>query len=184
MRAAVLFTALCLGTIGFACAGDMPPAPLPASADGTIGKACTAPVFRQFDFWLGRWTVTNPAGVVVGHSRITRISRGCAIHEQWLGRATTGNSLNYYDHGSRQWHQDWVGGGGQVLHLHGGRKGASMVLEGTRHDARGKVIDRISWTPLAAHRVRQHWQISRDGGVTWQTIFMGTYASQGSPDTH
>lgn len=158
-----------------------PPGPLAPTADVAIGKTCTAAVFRQFDFWLGRWTVTNPAGTVVGHSRITRLSQGCAIHEQWLGRKSTGNSLNYYDHGDRHWHQDWVGGGGQVLHLHGGLQGRSMVLSGTRRDKRGEVLDRITWTPLARHRVRQHWETSRDGGTTWKTLFDGTYTPRPAP---
>lgn len=146
-----------------------------ATSAAPIGKACAAPVFRQFDFWLGRWTVTNPAGAVVGHSRITRISRGCAIHEHWLGRASTGHSLNYYDAATRAWHQDWVGSGGQVLHLHGGREGTSMVLGDTRTGKQGTMLDRITWTPLDQHRVRQHWEISRDGGTTWTTVFDGTY---------
>ncbi len=171
------FAILCL-LASFTAFAAAPPKPLPTSVDAAIGKTCTASLFRQFDFWLGRWIVTNPAGTVVGHSHITRISQGCAVHERWLGRRSTGNSLNYYDHATRQWHQDWVGSGGQVLHLHGGLEGSSMVLKGTRRDKRGEVLDRIAWTPLDKHRVRQHWQVSRDGGKTWKTLFMGTYTPE------
>jgi hypothetical protein len=178
MRAPSLITIVCLAAAASSLAANAPTAPLPATADAAIGKICSAPVFRQFDFWLGRWTVTNAQGAVVGHSRITRISQGCAIHERWLGRRSTGNSLNYYDHATHQWHQDWVGGGGQVLHLHGGRRSESMVLGGTRRDKRGKVLDRITWTPMDGHRVRQHWQVSRDDGRTWHTLFLGIYTPQ------
>ncbi|GAB3035387.1 hypothetical protein GCM10027285_18160 [Oleiagrimonas citrea] len=174
MRPASLFAALFLCAPVLAAAPAKPPRPALLS-DHDLGKTCAAPVFRQFDFWLGRWHVTNPAGVTVGHSRITRISRGCAIREQWFGRKSTGNSLNYYDAGTKQWHQDWVGSGGQVLHLHGRLQGASMVLTGTRKDKRGHVRDRITWTPLNSGRVRQHWEISRDSGTSWKTIFLGTY---------
>lgn len=167
---------------------------LPLSARGSdvatgpgqgIGAACKAPAFRQFDFWLGRWSVTNPAGKVVGHSHITRLSQGCAVHEHWFGQSgIEGNSLNYYDATSGQWHQDWVGGGGQILHLHGGLQGKAMVLSGSRTDPRGALIDRITWTPLSKHRVSQHWEISRDAGKTWKTVFLGLYtplASTASP---
>jgi len=175
MRAPSLIAILCLAASAPVLAAKPPPAPLSPAVDGAIGTVCTAPVFRQFDFWLGRWTVTDPKGSVVGHSRITRISRGCALHERWLGRRSTGHSLNYYDARTRQWHQDWVGGGGQVLHLRGALEDGSMVLKGIRRDQRGRVLDRITWTPLSRHRVRQHWETSRDGGVTWKTLFLGTY---------
>ncbi len=184
MRRARLLAILCLTAVSTTTLAVAATTPWSAAEDAAIGKTCTAPVFRQFDFWLGRWTVTNPKGVVVGHSRITRISQGCAMHERWLGRRSTGNSINYYDHHTRQWHQDWVGGGGQVLHLHGNLEGTSMVLKGNRRDKQGHVLDRITWTPLSNHRVRQHWQISRDAGKTWKTLFLGTYSPDPAPPGH
>lgn len=183
MQLATRAALACLILVAPAMAADTPPASLTAAADASVGRVCRAPIFRQFDFWLGRWTVTNPGGVVVGHSRIALASGGCAIHELWLGRRSTGNSLSYYDHASGRWHQDWVGSGGQVLHLKGALKGTAMVLEGRRRDRKGDVLDRITWTPLPGHRVRQHWQTSRDGGVHWSTLFLGTYAPEPTTDT-
>jgi hypothetical protein len=126
---------------------------------------------------VGRWTVTDTAGRVVGHSEITRVSGGCGILEHWMGRdGVGGRSLNAYDPTSGRWTQFWVGEGGLVLHLSGGLRGASMVLSGRRTGPRGEVLDRITWTPLGNGEVRQHWEISRDGGSTWKMAFDGRYA--------
>ena len=39
----------------------------PVSAQApTVQAPCSAPEYRQFDFWLGEWEVQNPQGQVVG----------------------------------------------------------------------------------------------------------------------
>ena len=58
--------------------------------------------------------------------------------------------------------------GGTRLHLTGGLEESRMVMTGERI-ARGKpVTDRISWTPNPDGTVRQLWELSADGGETWQ----------------
>jgi hypothetical protein len=142
----------------------------------TIASSCRAPERRQFDFWVGRWTVTDTAGRVMGHSEITRVSGGCGILEHWMGRDGVGGmSLNGYDPASGHWTQFWVGEGGLVLHLVGGRKGSSMVLSDQRSGPRGELLDRITWTPLEDGDVRQLWETSLDGGATWKAAFDGRY---------
>jgi hypothetical protein len=80
---------------------------------------------------VGKWKVIGPHGNQVGTSETTRVAEGCAIREQWTAaRGTTGTSLNYYDAGDREWHQDWVGGDGTILHLRGELKEGAMVLTG------------------------------------------------------
>ena len=141
--------------------------------------ACVAPEFRQFDFWIGRWKVTNPKGVQVGTSEITRQSEGCAIREQWLStNGTGGMSVNYYDEADRQWHQDWVGGDGTILHLHGGLVDGAMVISGEAKGAKGPYLNRITYTPSPDGKVKQEWSVSTDGGKSWQTTFLGIYERQ------
>jgi len=46
--------------------------------------ACTATQHRQFDFWLGDWTVTDSTGTsTLGTNSITREEGGCLVHEHW-----------------------------------------------------------------------------------------------------
>jgi hypothetical protein len=135
--------------------------------------------FRQFDFWLGRWKVTNPQGKEVGTSEIVRVSDGCAIREQWNGTShLSGMSINYYDVADHEWHQDWVGGDGLILHLHGGLKDGTMVLSGNTKSAKGTTIHRVTWTPLPDGKVKQEWVQSVDNGGNWQIAFVGIYEKQ------
>jgi hypothetical protein len=47
------------------------------------------PEARQFDFWVGDWEVTNPAGKAAGRSRIESIATGAGILENWTGAGAT-----------------------------------------------------------------------------------------------
>jgi hypothetical protein len=141
--------------------------------------ACLAPEFKQFDFWLGKWKVTNLQGQQVGTSEISRVSEGCAIREQWTSATGKGGmSINYYDATETKWHQDWVGGDGTILHLRGGLKDGAMVLSGEGRGIKGTVINRITWTPLPGGKVKQEWASSANTGASWQTSFVGIYEKQ------
>lgn len=138
---------------------------------------CDGATFRQFDFWIGEWEVRNPAGEIVGHNEIRRVARGCGLLERWRGAdGSRGTSVNTYDASRKKWTQRWVGDGA-ALWLEGGMEDGSMVLSGTspRSTPRGPVLDRISWTALPDGRVRQLWEVSADGGKTWQAAFEGLY---------
>jgi len=142
--------------------------------------ACTAAEFRQFDFWLGKWSVTSPkTGNQIGTSEISRASEGCAIREQWkAANGMGGMSINYYDPADRKWHQDWVGGDGTILHLRGDLVDNAMVLSGEINTAKGTSLNRITWTPLDRGKVKQEWSTSSDAGKSWQTSFVGIYEKQ------
>jgi hypothetical protein len=140
--------------------------------------ACTATEYRQFDFWLGRWRVTDTTGKQVGRNHIERSLGGCVLHESWTATdGSKGESFNIYDRSSGRWHQTWVDEHGLLLQLDGGLQGPSMVLEGERLSPdHTRMLHRITWTPLDAQHVRQHWERSADGGKTWETLFDGRYA--------
>jgi hypothetical protein len=141
-------------------------------------KPCAAPQNRQFDFWVGRWRVTDAATKKFdGTNEITRELGGCVLQEHWKGTGgSAGTSYNLYDASRKRWHQTWVDNSGGMLQLDGGLKSGSMVLAGTRAARGGKtVLDRITWTPRPDGSVRQWWQASRDGGATWTTQFDGIY---------
>lgn len=130
---------------------------------------CATGEHRAFDFWIGLWTVTDVAGKFAGINRIERIDGGCVLREQWTSArgGYTGSSLNWFG-ADRRWHQTWIDSMGQALQLIGGTVGDSMVLEGAPKQ-------RITWTPIDADTVRQHWEMSANEGKTWTTAFDGTY---------
>jgi hypothetical protein len=54
-----------------------------------------------------------------------------------------------------------------------------MVLEGDSVGRDGAAVgNRITWYDNDDGTVRQHWQVSKDGGKTWNTAFDGLYRKQ------
>jgi len=153
-------------------------APGRTAAQQAARPDCSAPEHRQFDFWVGDWDVTNPAGKRVGSSHISRILKDCVIHEEWTDASgNKGESFNIWSRADRRWHQSWVSDAGAYLLLTGGLKDGAMVLEGETRQGPAVVLNRIAWSIIDGDRdrVRQHWTTSKDGGATWTTAFDGTY---------
>lgn len=140
-------------------------------------KYCATPEYRQFDFWLGDWNVTNPSGKLAGTNNVTLIEGGCVLQEHWQSTGgSVGTSFNLYNAATKQWHQTWVDNSGGILLLNGGLSNGAMVLTQNRRLRDGSgVLERITWTPLAANRVRQLWDRSIDGGKHWSVVFDGIY---------
>lgn len=171
----VLPLAAVVGVPTSAAAQDVP--------ETQLAERCTAAELRQFDFWLGEWDVRNAEGELLGSNEITRVARGCALLENWRGRAGgRGMSLNTYDGAAQKWTQRWVGDGAS-LWLEGGLESGSMVLRGTgkRDTPNGPVLDRLTWTPLPDGRVLQRWEISTDNGMQWRAVFEGYYERRTRP---
>lgn len=136
------------------------------------------PEVRDFDFWIGEWEVSTPDGTVAGHNLIEPILGGRVLRESYTTKgAFAGHSFNSFNASADRWEQFWVDNSGTVLHLKGGlNEAGEMVLSGERLTAEGHTVtDRITWTPHQDGSVRQHWELTTDGGQTWQTLFDGTY---------
>lgn len=133
-------------------------------------QRCQAAEFRQFDFWIGEWTVRNADGAVLGHNVIAPFANGCGLLENWTGaQGGVGMSINA-----------WVGAGVTLWLVGGLDENGAMVMTATapRATPRGEVIDRITWTPLEDGRVLQAWDVSPDGGENWIRTFAGYYAHE------
>ncbi len=137
---------------------------------------CEQPAYRQFDFWIGEWTVTAN-DKLAGHNRISQDFNNCVLREQYITPSGyRGESFNIYDQTTGKWYQTWVDNGGTLLRLEGGLEGKAMVLSGPGKTSQGEsIIHRITWTPNDDATVRQHWQLSKDDGKTWSTLFDGLY---------
>jgi len=151
-----------------------------ASDSATLARPCNSAEYRQFDFWIGDWSVTSgeePAGT----NSIHPIHNGCALQENWQGSGEggiSGTSFNLYDQATGRWHQTWVDDSGTLLLLDGGLQDGVMILSGQRPalDGSGMVVHRISWTPNPDGSVRQLWEASKDEGGKWATLFDGLYS--------
>ncbi|MBX7174817.1 MAG: tetratricopeptide repeat protein, partial [Pyrinomonadaceae bacterium] len=86
---------------------------------------------KQFDFWIGSWTVFNPQGQKAGESQIIPIASGCGLLENWINTLELpGKSINFFDPKTQKWHQYWIGSDGIPIRFEGNYKEKSMVFEG------------------------------------------------------
>jgi tetratricopeptide (TPR) repeat protein len=138
------------------------------------------PENRQFDFWIGEWTVTTTqGGMPAGDSKIELILQDCVILENWKsgGISYAGNSYNIYNQALKRWEQYWVDNVGGNIFFHGNLKDGVMDYwtdEIPQPD--GKKLRRHSqFIPAGPDRVRQFSQGSSDGGKTWQVEYDFTY---------
>ncbi len=145
---------------------------------------CSAPEYRQFDFWVGEWDVVSnpetrpasapppPPGRKPARNVITREQDGCVVLETWNdGTGGTGQSFNIYDRMRKQWHQAWVDNGGGLHQYWGEFKDGKMVYVGQvpvgpASPTAGWRTLRVTFTPLGADKMRQFSETLRPDG-TW-----------------
>jgi hypothetical protein len=142
---------------------------------------CEAPIYHQFDFWIGEWTVTNPAGQKVGESSITREEAGCLIVEHWKsGKGNAGQSYNFYDPAAKKWRQVWVAPSELTDYSGALNAGGEMVLEGLSQQAGGATQkSRGTWTANKDGTVRQRFSEWDPKKKAWVESFNGLYARTG-----
>ena len=146
----------------------------PLFAAGHAASACSAPAYRQFDFFAGDWDTydVQAPDKVVARNTVKVILDGCVIHEDYRQNdGLHGESYSLYDAARKVWHQSWVTNRGDLLLLEGGMQGNRMVFKGIERKA-GKPD---AWVRAAWSRqgdgVRETAERSPDGGKTWRTEF-------------
>ncbi|MGB7844123.1 MAG: hypothetical protein WBL63_00780 [Candidatus Acidiferrum sp.] len=136
-----------------------------------LTTSCSAPEYRQFDFWVGDWDAfEEDSGKKVARVQVKRILDGCVLQEDYQGaNDVEGQSITIYDSSRKLWHQTWVTNGGALLVIEGAFRGGEMVLNGVDHQ-RDEQLVRGTWKP-AAEGVRETAVISSDAGKTWKPWF-------------
>ena len=155
-----------------------------AQSTPTPPPACTAAEHRQFDFWVGEWTVTQTGKPdVVANSLIEKLYGGCAIRENWMPfKGAGGGSLNNYVDG--RWRQTWVDSTNSRVEFEGGLADGKMMLTGFWKGVNGPGQDaliRMTYSKNADGSVRQHGEQSTDQGKSWSTNFDFTYHPKTKP---
>jgi ketosteroid isomerase-like protein len=150
------------------------------------------PIYRQFDFWLGEWEAFGLNGKKAGDSKISLILDQCVVLEEWTsanaqqGLVYAGKSYNTYNQATKQWQQTWVDNvGGTTEYLQGKYENNKMVFLSNpfRVAKDSMAVRRLSFYPLDKNKVRQHGEISKDQGQTWQTEYDLEYRRKINPKT-
>lgn len=140
--------------------------------------ACDTPAHASFDFWIGHWDVIDSStGRVAGINQIERMDGGCLLRERYqTSHGYSGQSLNWYDPGTRRWHQLWLDSDGLVLQFAGDPDpSGGMLLEGVGRDSIGPTIERMRWEVRPNGTLRQLWTQARKPEGPWITVFDGIY---------
>jgi hypothetical protein len=134
-----------------------------------LAAPCDDALHRQFDFWIGRWDVTDK-GKVIAASVIERFADGCGILESYTQLdGYSGKSINFYDPAAKRWRQQWIDSLGNSSEWNGEFRGGAMRFDGEAHRADGrKAVRNMTFTPLPDGNVRQASDLSPDGGKTWK----------------
>lgn len=174
-------TSMLISSVVFALTLQAPPPQPPAPATPPKPFDCSAPEYRQFDFWIGQWDVVNnpsiapappPApGRKPASNVVERAHHGCVVIENWDDRVGgSGQSFNLYDRVSKRWHQTWVDSSGGLHQYWGELKDGNMVLmgevplpPGARFQGRRTI--RVSFMPMGPDRVRQFSESLTSDGV-------------------
>ena len=135
---------------------------------------------RQFDFWLGEWSVTTTQGAVpAGDSRIELILEDCVVQENWKSQngPYSGKSYNIYNQALKRWEQYWVDNTGGNIFFYGGLKdGVLDYWTDEIPQPSGPALKRhLQFIPMGPDRVRQFSRGSTDGGKTWNVEYDFTY---------
>lgn len=187
MRAFLLSLTLLVSVNAWAAFQQTASAPTPAPPPKPFD--CTAPAYRQFDFWIGDWDVVPngalSATAAPSTNTIAVLDGGCVLMENWATQGQTGHSFNIYDRASQRWHQTWVDSGGGLHGYWGGLKDGNMVFmgevplgPGSRFAGRRTV--RLTFFPMGPDKVRQFSEaLNMDG--TWSVNYDLIYTRRARP---
>lgn len=147
------------------------------SSAAAAPTACDAPVYHQFDFWIGEWAVYDPAGNLAGTNSIQPEESGCLLVERWTNTAGgTGQSYNFYDPGIGKWRQIWVNAAGVIDYAGGLTETGAMYLEGEiRNRGTASAPFTGEWTANADGSVTQHFRQQDHETGEWSDWFVGRY---------
>lgn len=127
-----------------------------------------------FDFWVGDWdlTWTNAQGKIEkGSNHIEKILDGKVIQENFsfdIGEFK-GTSISVYNVSKGTWHQAWADTQGSYYDFEGGVDGNKRIFKTRVKEQNGqRIIQRMVFYDIKTDSLKWDWELSRDGGVTWQ----------------
>lgn len=135
---------------------------------------------RQFDFWLGEWSVTTTQGAIpAGDSKIELLLEDCVVLENWKSQNSpySGKSYNIFNQALKRWEQYWVDNTGGNIFFYGELKDGVMdYWTDDIPQPTGPALRRhLQFIPMGTDKVRQFSRGSTDGGKTWNVEYDFTY---------
>ncbi|HNB73659.1 MAG TPA: fibronectin type III domain-containing protein [Acidobacteriota bacterium] len=139
---------------------------------------------RDFDFWVGKWTVDVAGSNTPAISLIRSfgLGGGLAILEDYNLGSYRGTSVSVFSLKNNQWHQFWFDNGAPalLLEIDGNLANGMMDLEGDYFDDSNgrRLYSRLRYFNIKGDTFTQHFDVSPDGGKTFQTTYNAFYTRQ------
>jgi hypothetical protein len=164
MKYSTLRTVVAIALLGLVTASDV------------HSQGCQSAEQRQFDFWIGSWSLSWPAGDSIGHGTnvVTQELSGCVIEENFSTTGEqpfVGNSLSVYDTTAGLWKQTWVDNNGSYLDFTGGMLADSMILSRSFKRNGTEIWQRMVFFNITIDTLDWEWQSSTDFGHSWNTLW-------------
>ncbi len=142
-----------------------------AQLQASVSAACGLDPQRQFDFLLGRWSLSPSDSLSeLAKVNVRRVADGCALIEEAApAQGTSATSLIVYDPGATLWRMVRISGDGELQTLEGGEQDGRMVLEGETSAPGKSGLVRLTWT-REGETVRETEDASTDGKI-WNPVF-------------
>jgi hypothetical protein len=172
--------------------------PLAAGEDpsDSVSPEWSGPMFRQFDFWIGRWDVTLRIRQDDGSwtdssesvAKIYSILDGKAILELWdekkVGAAIRGYSLRYFDPEQKKWmlYLNWPGKNRSSTSSLVGefRHGRGEFFATFKNQKDEEILQRYSFSDATPTSLRWDDAYSKDGGLTWSNNWIMEFTRTGA----
>ncbi len=151
---------------------------LPVAAHAGDAMPCSSGEYRQFDYWLGNWSVSN-GGANTGTSKVELSLDQCLIVESWAGaRNHVGKKIFAYSPEDHRWYGMFADNEGRVHVFSEGKVMAgSAEFQGPSRGPNGEtVLNRMKIVRTGADRVEETWEKSSDSGVSWKEVYRGEYS--------
>jgi len=153
-----------------------------ADVQATQPNPCVTSQQKQFDFWVGEWSLTwpgaKPGEVGHGTNSIKRILDGCVVQENFSGGDSMhlrGTSVSTFDARSNRWKQTWVDNEGGYLDFVGDFSNGQMNLQREAVRNGKTTLQRMVWKNISANELDWSWESSADGGETWRVNWLIHY---------
>jgi hypothetical protein len=133
---------------------------------------------RQFDYWLGEWSIATNEKPGTATSKVYLSLDKCAVIESWNdGKGHSGENIFAYSFDDHSWRGMFVDNRGHAhVFVDGKVSDGSAEFDGPSRGSNGEaVLNRIRVVRVSPHEVKQTWEKSTDNGATWTTVFSGNY---------
>lgn len=140
---------------------------------------------QYFDFWVGEWVASWDEGNGVeqlGVNTITKSLDGKVIVENFRiekgqSRGFKGTSISVFQPRLKRWKQAWADNQGGYFDFTGSFEGEKRIFE-TDTVKRGEleVKQRMVFYDIQADSMTWDWELSRDGGETWELQWRVMYS--------